>query len=535
MEVESSLAATSENLRETISTDNNSSEVPESSLGLLHVLTALAEIGLIQEQENHQPELSEAISKGTAKCTNKVCCYRFVSQQGCGAVVRLKPSIRKVQEKGRELLRDNIFPLFSFRCRELWTYFQFLVILVFVVKVSIIDLGRSSREERNTVDFVSLGLFVFFLFLSIADNTIIFIHKCSLLCTSCRQMSGVEEDTADDSDCGGRGSVLVKGKYADVVRVMLNEVIVYTIIICTMFQLILNIKQDRIYGYRTIFSIVSLIVAFIWKIMTVYGLSSILIFKGIVNLRRSRKDGPVASSANWFHAHVVLYAFGQIVSQIAMIVLIGVKMEYENRDFVMGSTIQVNGFLWYMLFGGVIIPLAGVFVFAVPSFYSVQEYPIGYFLDLVHSSVSIGDSEQGEQSVPLESINILQNIETEFTKIHDQGIFKKYAYVFFNPFLVTLSIVYTLLIFAFLGSYWLEPNPMVPGQFEVIYSGSLGLTIFFSILVCLPHILVLFIGVVWIVIIGFILLFIVVLIILAFGCCMCFLCAGNDSERHSHT
>ena len=218
-----------------------------------------------------------------------------------------------------------------------------------------------------------------------------------------------------------------------------------------------------------------------------------------------------------------------------MIVLIRVKMEYENRDFDKGSAIQISGFLWYMLFGGVIIPLAGVFVFAIPSFYSIQEYPIGYFLDLVHSSVSIGDSEQGEQSVPLENINIVQNIETEFNKVHNQSAFKKYAYVFFNPLLVALSIVYTLLIFAFLGSYLLEPNPTVPGQFEVLHSDSVGLTIFFGTLVGLPHLLVLFIGVVWIVIIGFILLFIVVLIFLAFACCMCFVCAGNDSERHSRT
>ena len=539
MEVESSLAATAENPSETIPTANDSSEVPVSSLGhgRMHVLTTVAEIGSIQEQENQQPELSDAISKET-KCTNEVCFYRFVGRQGFGPVVRLKPSMRKVQEKGRELLADKIFPLFSILCRELLTYFQLLFILFFVVKVSIIDLGLSRNEEKNTVDLVSIGIFVLFLFLSIVDNwIIIFTYRCGLLCKPCRQVSGVEEDTADDIDCG-RCSLLLN--YADVVRMMLNEVIVYTIIICTMFQLILNIKQDPFYGYHTVFSIISFIVAVLWKIMTTYGLSTILMFKAVVNLRRSRKDGPVASSANWFHAHVVLYAFGQIVSQIAMIVLIGVKMEYENRDFVMGSTAQVNGFLWYMLFGGVIIPLAGVFVFVIPSFYSIQEYPIGYFLDFVHSSVSIGDLEQGEQSdsdkstVPLENINIVQNIEVEFTKIHNQSVFKKYAYVFFNPLLVVLSIVCTLLIFAFLASYLLEPNPTVPRLFEVLYSGSVGWTIFFVIfgtLVCLPHLLVLFIGVVWIVIIGFLLLFIFVVIILAFACCMCFL-AGNDYGRH---
>ena len=97
-----------------------------------------------------------------------------------------------------------------------------------------------------------------------------------------------------------------------------------------------------------------------------------------------------------------------------------------------------------------------------------------------------------------------------------------------------VSIVYTLLIFAFLGSYLLEHNSTVPGQFEVLHSDSVGLTIFFAMfgtLVGLPHLLVLFIGVVWTVMIGFILLLFFVVIILAFACCMCFL-AGNDSGRH---
>ena len=40
--------------------------------------------------------------------------------------------------------------------------------------------------------------------------------------------------------------------------------------------------------------------------------------------------------------------------------------------------------------------------------------------------------------------------------------------MFFSPLLDVLSIVYTLLIFAFLGSYLLEHNSTVPGQFEVL-------------------------------------------------------------------
>ena len=141
-------------------------------------------------------------------------------------------------------------------------------------------------------------------------------------------------------------------------------------------------------------------------------------------------------------------------------------MDYENRDFsIFENTVRISGFLWFMFFGALIVPLAGIFTFAISKFYSVQEYPIGYFLDLLHSSIMRG--ELGEQSAQesadvkqsietgVSSESIAQNIETEFTKIHSRSTLSKYGYVFLSPLLVTLSIVHTLLIFAFLMSYLL--------------------------------------------------------------------------------
>ena len=142
--------------------------------------------------------------------------------------------------------------------------------------------------------------------------------------------------------------------------------------------------------------------------------------------------------------------------------MIGVKFDYENRDFAADRTVRVNGFLWYMLFGALLLPLAGVFTFAIPNFYSFQEYPIGYFLDFVNSFISTGelseqdDSESVKSEVQVESI--VQTIETNFTQIHNQSVFKKYASVFFSPLLVTLAIIYTLLIIRYLVFFVYDSN-----------------------------------------------------------------------------
>ena len=448
--------------------------------------------------------------------------------------------MRRVQEKGRELLKETLFPLFSTNGRELWTYLQLTLVLVFVLKIAIVDLAVCNSNERTSVDFVSLGLSLVFLLISILDVSVtIFLHRCNLFCTPCRHLSTNSSIGADEainiSSQERCGSFRVLFKYSDLFRMILNEVIVYTITICIMLQLILGAKQNSD-DLQMGFNIASFIVAVLWKTASVYGVCIFVIVRSFRALLKIRNGATF--TANRFHVHILLYAIGLILSQLAMFTMIGVKFDYENRDFAADRTVRVNGFLWYMLFGALLLPLAGVFTFAIPNFYSFQEYPIGYFLDFVNSFISTGelseqdDSESVKSEVQVESI--VQTIETNFTQIHNQSVFKKYASVFFSPLLVTLAIIYTLLIFAFLASYLLESDPTIPGNFEFLYGNFFGWTVFFVIfgtLVGLTHLLVVFIGVVWIVIIWFILLLFFVVIILAFACCMCFL-AGNDSGRH---
>ena len=210
------------------------------------------------------------------------------------------------------------------------------------------------------------------------------------------------------------------------------------------------------------FNIASFIIAVLWKTATVYGVCIFVIvrsFRAMLNYK-IRRNRPLACTSSRLHVHIMFYAIGLILSQIAMFVMIGVKFDYENRDFAADRTVRVNGFLWYMLFGALLIPLAGVFTFAIPNFYFIQEYPIRYFLDCLNSFIDTGelsaqeDLESVKSEVQVESI--VQTINTNFNKIHNQSVFKKYASVFFSPLLVTLAIIYTLIIiFAFLVSYLL--------------------------------------------------------------------------------
>ena len=240
--------------------------------------TAVAEIGSIQEQEN-QPRYRAALHQET-KYSSKVCFYRFIGPQGFGPVLELKPSMSRARAIGQELINGKVLPLFSTYGREIWTYLQFLIILGFAIKGVVIDIAVSDPNERTAVDFVLLSFSLVFLLLSILDVCItIYIHRCSLLCTLCRchvTNNTIVDETAGNlpstADCGCCGSLcsLFSSRYADLVRMILNEVIVYSITICAMLQLILRTQQNGI-DLRTGFSIVSFIVAVLWKMATIYG------------------------------------------------------------------------------------------------------------------------------------------------------------------------------------------------------------------------------------------------------------------------
>ena len=319
---------------------------------------------------------------------------------------------------------------------------------------------------------------------------------------------------------------------------ILNEVIVYTITICTMLQLILNSKQDGS-KLQLAFSIISFIIAGLWKVATVYSTCIFVVVRTIFKLRKIRKDGPVASSANWCHVHLIIHVLAQMVSQVSMIVCIGAKIHYENRNFSVDNIVQISGFLWYMFFGALIIPFAGVFTFGISNFYSVQEYPIGYFLDLLHSVIRRSKEQGARSTVEMEfsserNKKIVQYIKVDFKYINDRFPFIKYFYVVLSPLLATLSIIHALLIGGFLASCLLGSDTDV----IFLYDSSTGWMVLFvitAILLCAANILVILIGAVCIaILVGIIIVFLgliaAILFIICLPCMIIAAIVSGDSE-----
>ena len=192
-----------------------------------------------------------------------------------------------------------------------------------------------------------------------------------------------------------------------------------------------------------------------------------------------------------------------------IVVFIGGKFYYDN--WPAEPTVQISPFLWYMMVGGLVIPFAGVFTFLIGNYYSVQEYPIGFFLDLLLTRrVGNTQNDNGEQSLSFKPIhfgmlseadkgakNIARKSLSDFIEMHSTNCLCKYFYVFQHPVLIILSISYTLTILAFAICFVLHVgtnNQMADSTGWVVFF-VLGIT-----LICLANILVLLVGGVWLII-----------------------------------
>ena len=499
---------------------------------------AVIEIGAIQEQEAAEEDEGP---KNTCDLTCRGadrCCEISTSQvgrSGLSSVVELE-SLRKAGKDGRRQLKEKVFPLFSTYAREIWSYVVLLYTVISLVR-GIVNFVLN--DMKTTINYVDIGVSSASSVLSLLNLFIvIYFLRCRLVRDSCNKCRGIplEQETDVEGPCDNCCKLCCKNKFADLVRMLIVDLLTYPITICSIFELLLGIKLVQGNEYD-ILGIILFSVQTLATMKTVYLTRFLGIAKTVRAVEEARKDGPFLNSARWFHIHFLLHVIGQIMTQVLMVVCIGAKFYYENRNLTANSTVLGNGsahenasysttvrissYLWYMIIGGLVIPFIGVLTFAISNFHSVQEYPIGFFLDVLYTM----DSKKTEQ-------DIIERIEDGFTVIHNKCWLDKYGYVFKSPLLVTLSIIYALILFGFALCCVVDTDQPYPvilvltggGKYVALYGPSLGWTVFFVVGVVLVNIantLVLLVAGVWItiIVIVILLIFFALLILLIYLVC----------------
>ena len=302
------------------------------------ITMAVIEIGSLQKEETASKEIDDQQTCGEKCCA--ICTSRINGRKGLAPMVEIKPSTRKAQRDGKKWFKQVVFPLFSKYIREVVTYGNFLFAFVLFL-ITVITLAISSK--KTIVDFVHVGFStVSWLLTSMHDLIIaIYFHRCKLACDvykcckRCRDKKitdpqleatpsmccingghcDVKHDPqieaapskctccADGGHCDHCSKLCCKNKYADLVRLLLIELFVYPITICSTLKVFLNIhlrSQDGI-DVITGLSITGFAVSALWNVFFIYVLRSFVILRTICAIDKFRKDGPVAETARSFH------------------------------------------------------------------------------------------------------------------------------------------------------------------------------------------------------------------------------------------
>ena len=519
---------------------------------------AVIEIGSLQNQETATETAASQNDAGQLRGTQckesrfcEIITSRINGRHGLAPMVETKPSMRRAQMIGKKWLKELVFSVF-FTIRELVTYGNalFASVLFFLTIAHIIILAVDGK--KTIADYVHLAFSMVYCGFLISLDLIIVIcfHKCKLVrdaCKCCKWCRGANEAVETDSQPlatpsnthGGRHctrccKLCCNNKYVDLVRSLLIGVFVYLLTVSSMLKVILNIQScsqndTAILPYchtdvLTGLNITEFVVTAIWNLFF-YFLCSFVILRTICVINKLRKDGPVTKTAQSLHFRFIFHIIGQMVVQILMIVCIGAKMFYENREFSAYGTIRISPYLWYMIVGGFLIPFAGVFTFAISNFYYVQEYLIGFSVDLLHNKV-ITRIEDGEDLTPelteKDARNTVDMLKNDFTEIHSVRIEDKCSHVLESPLLVALSVVYALFLLPFAICCVLEPDPVSGMTRLVVLNGSTTPWVVFFVvgvlLVILVNISGLLVAGVWIVIIITIIILIILLILLSIPC-----------------
>ena len=281
----------------------------------------------------------------------------------------------------------TIFPLLSRYGREILVYIQ-LVIFTTLLVFSIVN--RTTATEWNVLDIVNIALSGTATIIAIFNVVIV---TCMQRCILARRLMCCRKD--DDFVTG-------MFMYFDLCPVLLSELMVLPILICAMFKFILAfINAD------SHFSAVPIgISMFMSTGLVMFTLNcAIRIVIAVLAFRETHIVRSKPRSGLRIETHFFIHMLAQMILQVIMIVIVGNVFYFENSFYTFlfqnvseyknlsHNYIFASSNLIYMTVGTVIIPALGIVSFIILNYYSIRQYPIAFFLDVIRATGGMSGAE----------------------------------------------------------------------------------------------------------------------------------------------
>ena len=509
---------------------------------------------LIQEAPEIEEQTESCLDYCCQACTcslSALCSNPFSdrgsSKEKVGKVTPITPALRRGRSTGWQIMQQFPIVVKDFS-RDVWIGFEVLFTLT-ALALSIFSFINGEFKAFNIAHFV---LAVISAILAIIDAITNFIQ-----CRTCRSWCGCCK-SEHYNQCQCCPSCIKKINSAmDKGRMLLSELLFYPLLIFDMFEFIVE-KPWKSKEALDIVGIIFFCISLASIIIYAYVLRTFILFYLIKFVHQQRKpryesekylqkcgyDKNISKSAVWFQVYFFIHVVGQMIAQVLTLIIIGAKMQYDNRDCDDINCISVSGFLWFMLVSGYVLPVCGVLTFFIVTYYWVQEFPIGLCVDVlsllhmpdVNTLFYPNESTRGIKKKVARIGSYLSSLKKNFRTLHNKGLSTKFLLPFRSPFLIVLSIVYSGLHLGFIICAILafdSKEMIVP----VVLNEGLGWTVSFGCAIgleVLANIYVFAVAALWVMIIAGIILLLTLIISGLLLCCFLTICLSSDSKQRSN-
>ncbi len=472
----------------------------------------------------------------------------------------ITPTLQKASDEGRKLLSRIIFPLVLDVAREVWVALELVTTLIGLI-LSIATVSFNENEVFNIIHLI----------LIIITSILSFIDAASALikCQSCKTCYSILRKKEKASSAEGKEAtkpcckcLLWCNDKLDTVRLILAEVLVYPLLVCDIFEVIVgrghesSSHSDRLGFSLFLLSCISLLL-YVYAVRLMVLGRSIRHLKNIRSLEvHSRQESELGffavKEAFKYQIFFVIHFIFQMLAQIMMLIAIGGKIRYDNRHFYepgnADESIYYSGHLIIMLVIGYIAPTLGYLSFFIVTKPWAEEFPIGVFNDLTsqlkllktgdfgdffQDRDDLNDENEAKISTNFRKMSTQQKMQqlkdyfnrfsNDYEKLRNRPFFKKIEYPFRNPGIVLLSLLYAGMQLTFIVCAGVAVDDMGVVVSQILNGGGwVGYYIFAIIFGAVANVYVFLVAAFWIfivvavvaIIVGVILCFILVIILM---------------------
>jgi hypothetical protein len=439
--------------------------------------------------DGYQPSFSEA---SIYRCCQAYSCSfnrNVLAKDRVSKYLEDPESMRKARALGVNFIKDEILTkLYTAGAiiKECILYGGLIALFVMFI-VACVGLGRdlNNRKDQIIISFsiASLVLSFFGLCFKLVDVSIYLRYKgcrllrgivtklCKTLC-SVRQKALKESccscccDEKFDSDSPACCSNPCKGKCCsftlavmDAMRIFMMETIFYPSLILSIFEFIVKFdendyKADMISGFEWFrISLVFFLSLTFNYLQRAYVFASTLYSLYKARPPKNKRTGMC------FQIAFVAYGCGQMVIQMLMIVMIGLRFQ---KDYSAGQSeaIDKSFLLWYMVVWAYLNPIIGFFMFFFIHHFWTFNFPVKLMYDILKQFQFRGQyfnkNEIDTFNRMFRYIN-MEELKKDIERYDKTDFMRKFFYPFISPLHIFLSMVYCLLIAGFFISFIFPP------------------------------------------------------------------------------